>query len=553
MARVYDSFLRQRLSRRRLLGGAAALSSAGFVIAACGGGSGKPGTGTTPSATEGTPKPGGILKQQQALAYPNFSPFGPGISALTQGLFLGFTVFDHLWYVPTDTGETINFLANKIEIIDPYQIKVTMADAVFHNKPPVNGRAVTPADVKASTEKFQAQIPFGFSWLQEIFDHIDTPDDHTVIYYQKRPWFWFFTSSNAGSPITSSILPQEILDKDDILQNDPIGSGRFVLAGHNNFTNIKLRKFDRWREPGLPYLDGVDNVLLTDTTAAQASFEAKDIDTIGGGGITGGLNHEQIADLKNRLGNSVVSTSDVSRAYRTLMVHFTAPFTDERIRHAINLAINRDEIRQVMDLGDGRFCGPVPPAHKVYALSEDDKDLKEFFRFNADEAKRMLEDAGFPFDQEFELKYHTLPGNPDLAGILQQQLSKVGIKLKLTGEDISRWLSNTLGPGNFQLTCFTHLPYEDPSLPLSFYRKPNFMGYEDADVEAAMEAAAVEQNNPKRIDLTKEAQRVIIRKWAPQYTLYSPITYDVRWSYLKGTVDGRGSYGLFNSRAWLDK
>ena len=46
---------------------------------------------------------------------------------------------------------------------------------------------------------------------------------------------------------------------------------------------------------------------------------------------------------------------------------------------------------------------------------------------------------------------------------------------------------------------------------------------------------------------------MIIRKWAPQYTLYSPITYDARWSYLKGTVTGRGSYGLFNSRAWLDK
>jgi peptide/nickel transport system substrate-binding protein len=376
---------------------------------------------------------------------------------------------------------------------------------------------------------------------------METPDDHTVTYFQKRPWFWFFTSSNAGSPWTSSIVPQETLDKDDILNNDPIGSGRFVLGGHNDFTNVKLRKFDHWREPGLPYLDGVDNILITDDTSAQANFEAKNIDTITG------LKHDVLADMESRLGNSIVTSSDLSRAYRTLMVHYDPPFTDVRVRHAINLAINRDEIRQVLDLGDGQFAGPVPPAHKTYVLSEDDKDLQEFFRFNADEAKRMLEDAGFPFDQEFELKYHTLPGNPDLAGILKQQLSKVGIKLKLTGEDISRWLSTTLGPGNFQFTCFTHLPYEDPSLPLNFYRTPNFMGYEDAEVEAAMNAAAVEQDDQKRIDLTKEAQRVIIRKWAPQYTLYAPITYGARWGYLKGTVEGRGSFGLFNSRAWLDK
>jgi peptide/nickel transport system substrate-binding protein len=547
MARVYDSFLRQRLTRRRLLGSAAGVGSAAVVLAACKNGGKGGATPSGPTPFQGTPKPGGILKQRLGSAFPNLNPFGAGIAPLVQGLYCGFTIFDHLWYVPTDTGEVVKFLASDIETIDEQTISVTMGSAFFHDMPPVNGRAVTSADVKASTEKFKAQIPFGFSWLQEILDSVETPDDHTVIYHQNRPWFWFFTSSNAGSPITSSILPQEILDKDDILNNQPIGSGRFMLADSGNFTNTRLRKFPRWREAGLPYLDGIDNILITDDTSAQASFEAKDIDTIAG------LKHDVLNDMKSRLGDSIVTTSDLSRTYRTLMVHYDPPFTDERIRRGINLAINRDEIRQVLDLGDGVFSGPVPPAHKTYALTEDDADLKEFFRFNLDEARSVLQGAGFPFDQEFELKYHTLPGNPDLAGILQQQLSKADIKIKLTGEDISRWLANTLAPGNFQFTCFTHLPYEDPSLPLNFYRTPNFMGYQDADVDAAMNAAAIEQDDATRIEKTKEAQRVIIRKLAPQFTLYSPIGYGARWSYLKGTVDGRGSFGLFNSRAWLDK
>jgi peptide/nickel transport system substrate-binding protein len=552
MALVYDRFLRQRLSRRRLLGaaGGTAVGAAGIALIGCGSSSSKSNTtpGAQPTVVEGTPKPGGILKQRQPSTYGNFDPFGPGISALAQGLTFGFLTWDHLWYVPTDTGEVVNFLATKHEQIDPLTINVTMGDSVFHNKAPVNGRAVTSADVKASAEKFRAQIPFGFSWLQEILDNIETPDDHTVIYHQKRPWFWFYTSSNAGSPWTSSILPAEILDNDELLRNGIIGSGRLQLDSHDNFANIKLRKFDKWREPGLPYLDGLDFVLITDDTGAQASFEAKDIDSIGG------LNHEERDDMVSRLGDSIVTSSDLSRAYYTLMVHYDPPFTDPRIRQAINLAINRDEIRQVISLGDGILAGPVPPAHKKYALDEDDADLKEFFRFDPDQAKQMLEQASFPFDQTFELKYHTLQGElADLASLLQTQLGKAGIKLKLTAQDITAWLSNTLGPGDFQMTCFQHLPYEDPSLPLNFYRKPNFMGYEDADVEAAMEAAATEADEQKRIEATKEAQRVIIRKWAPQYTLYSPISFGARYDYLKGNIDGRGSFGLFNSKLWLDK
>lgn len=546
MARVWDDIARKRISRRRVLAGGGALGAAGITLVACRSG-GKGGSKTPGPVDEGTPRPGGILKQRQTTPYPNFNPFGPGIAALTQGLFLGFTVFDHLWYVPTDTGEVIKFLASDIEIIDELTIKVTLGDAVFHNRAPAGGRAVTAQDVKASYEKFGEQVPFGFSWLQEILDHIEAPDDKTVIFYQNRPWFWFFTSSNAGSPWTSSILPRETLDDDELLQERPIGSGRWEIDSHDAFANVKLRKFANWRETGLPYLDGIDFVLIPDDALAQAAFEAKDIDTLTG------LNHEELADIENRLGDDIVSSSDLSRQYRTLMVQYEGVFLEERVRHAISLALDREEAKQILDLGDGVLSGPLPPAHQKFVLDQDDPDLVEFFRHDPNEARALLEQADFPFDEEFELKYHTLPGNPELAGVIQQQLSRVGIQLKLTGEDISRWLANTLGPGNFQFTAFTHLPYEDPSLPLSFYREPNFMGYQDDDVEAAMNAAAVEQDEERRIELTKEAQRVLLRKWAPQFTLYSPISYSARWSYLKGVVEGRGTFGLFNSRAWLDR
>src|SRR3990172_1422826 len=114
MARVYERFLRQRLSRRRLLRGAAGatLGAAGVALVGCAGegGRGQPSRTGTPVA-EGTPRPGGTLRLRQDLVFPNLSPLEPGLANVAQGLFTGFTVFDHLWYVPTDTGGGVPLLA----------------------------------------------------------------------------------------------------------------------------------------------------------------------------------------------------------------------------------------------------------------------------------------------------------------------------------------------------------------------------------------------------------------------------------------------------------
>ena len=79
MALVYDQFLRQRLSRRRLLGaaGGTAVGAAGIALVGCGSSSGtsKPGNATTPNPKE-TPTLGGIYRTRQTNVIPSVSPFG---------------------------------------------------------------------------------------------------------------------------------------------------------------------------------------------------------------------------------------------------------------------------------------------------------------------------------------------------------------------------------------------------------------------------------------------------------------------------------------------
>ncbi|HEY8172351.1 MAG TPA: hypothetical protein VIH21_04625, partial [Dehalococcoidia bacterium] len=109
-----------------MLAGTVAGGAAVAAIGLVGCSSSKKGTtggAKTPSSTavvqdgyqDGPAKPGGILRVRQANALPSTNPFGAGIFALAQGLTLGYTVFDHMWFVPTDTGITELFLATKVE------------------------------------------------------------------------------------------------------------------------------------------------------------------------------------------------------------------------------------------------------------------------------------------------------------------------------------------------------------------------------------------------------------------------------------------------------
>lgn len=563
----------RRLSRRRVLSGAAVVGAGVAVIpiVGCSGskksttggtGNGNTSTGKVNDGTQDGPgKRGGIYRVSQATALPSMNVFGPGIFALAQQLTLGFTVFDHMWYVPTDTGVTELFLATKLEQPDDLTLIATLGDATFQNKGPAPGKKVTAADVAASYKRFRQEAPIGYSWLHDVMDDITAEDEKTVKITQRFPWAWLFTSSNAGSPLSSSIMPQEVLEgQDDFLRTDAVGSGHWVLEGHDNGTNLRFRRFDGFRQfqngksiEGQPFLDGVDFRYITDENLALAAFKNGELDSIGF------QSRNQQTDTAKQMGDKIVIGEDLSRDYLNLMLHWDPPFTDIRVRQAINLLIDREEAILLLNEGDAVKCGPIPPAHKTYVLPDDDKDLQEFFRTDVGEAKQLLDAAAFDYNQELELKHSNRPVDSNLAQVLQAQLARGGLKVKLVQEDLVKWFSQTLNQHQFQMTCFQHLAYEDPDLPLRFYlsaegdRPSNFMDYKEQKVDDAVLAAAKELDVEERIKKVHEAQRVIMKEYAPMLNILSKINFGGRYSYVKGSITGRGSLGLFNRTTWLDK
>ena len=563
MARVYETFRKQRVNRRRFLG-ATAMGAAGAAVIACTGGGGGGENGAPFSDANETPTPGGTLRLRQTTPYPSLSPFGP-TSLLSSGVF-GFISYDHLWYIPIDTGEIVPFLAEDdgIEMVDPLQVNITIREAYYHDKPPVDGRQVLTTDIPPSWNRFRDD-PFGLGrqWLRDIMESLDTPDDRTLIIKQNRPYAWMFGTAGAGSAFSSSVLPVEIVEDDDFLARDVIGSGPHMLTSHRNGIDLRFQAHPRWRVDGEPLLGGIDYSLITEATAAQAQFRAGNLDT------TGFSNKLEADDMKDQLGDEVIITSELSRSYTVLMLKITPPFDDERVRHGINLAVNRQDLIQAVELNPdgGRLTGIVPPAQELYALDEDEEVMQDYFRHDTAAARALLEEADFPFDRQFTLKFPSGEEMAKRAQVLKEQLGRAGVNIRLEDQDLfTVWLPRTLNQGDFDMTLFTHLPYEDPSLPLAFYSNNspigpidenlgrNNMGFFDDDVIAATEAAALELELEPRIEKVKEAQRVIIRKWGPMLNLYSSVNFGARRHWYKGITSGRGSFGTFMNlrRSWID-
>lgn len=563
-----SNYWTRQLPRRRLLAGGttAALGAAAWALTGCsdsddddgedatptGGGGTRPGTPTAPTPTTAGEviNKDGINKVRQNAIFATINPY----AGLDSGLTWGFTIFDHLWYVPLDTGIRENFLATNIEQQDATHFTVTIGESTFHDKPPINGRRVKAQDIKASFESAAKQTKISnSSWWTEVLDTITTPDEKTLNFTLKKVDAWTFSSSNAGSPIGSSILPQEIAADPSFMDRDLIGSGRYQFVSHENGTNFKLKRNEKWRVPGEPYLAGVEYKLIQEQAAALAAFSAQEIYSVG---FNNRLERE---DMEKKHGKEINVEAEETRVVWVLLCRGDGQWADPRVPQAFSLALDRQEMINLMNFGEGRISGPVPPAFGE-ALPEKEI-LDTWGKHDPAEAKKLLAATAFDASKEYSFKYPVLGDRyQQFATIAKSQLEKtLGLKIKLVPEEFGRWLSQSLYGSDFDgFQGFTSLSYDDPTSYIAIYTKlyggrPNWAGWKNDELDAAVNAQKAILDDRERLKAVQEIQRKAWKAGAPFIPTFVAVGSGASWGFVKGRVTGRGSYGAFNGKLYIDK
>ena len=540
----------RRVSRRRGLGVAAGVGAAA-ALAACGGKLGKS-AGSATSQQAGKPRYGG----QVASSIPT-DPFDWDLSLngksspnrqgfqLAYNSLLGFQTGPG---IPYDKLTIRPELAQKWETPEAQTYTFSLRhDAKFANLPPVGGRPLTSADVKWSYEyasrsgQFQGKkLPAGqFVFMFEGLNRIETPDDYTVVVHFDRPFVPFLSYSASND---NPILPHEIYDRSGNFKDAIAGTGAFQLdvADSQHGSRWIWKKNPDYWNAGRPYLDQINWLVLPDLATTYGAFQAHQIDQVT-------ANVAADADTIKRNNPSAASaTYNVGHRY-LYMNTAKPPLNDIRVRQALSLAMDRDEMIRSVTAGQGGWA-------LAGAMGDTftDQETKQIIKQDPAQAKQLMDAAGYTGGLELEF---TKTDPVALVELYQAQLKRAGIDIALKPEDQAT-LVKRRKTSQFSL-LLGRKPFDvdvDELLYAPFYpnSNQNYADVDDATLTQMLVAQRAAVDPSKRRDLVRQIVRYIYDK-AYAFSFYWEVNTEFWQPYVHGYSPNLSVLGWVDDNTWIDK
>lgn len=565
---VLGGALRRRASRRGVFiaGGVAAF------VAACGGddkdkdqgavqGQATPGAGASTAAAE-QPKPGGTLKQPivgvSSGDPPTLNPF-ENLTYLAQ-IPSAFHYSRLLKSVsgkdvsPEDHTKLEGDLAAKLpeQPDDTNYIFKFKPNVVFHDKPPMNGRAATAQDFLKTWEAFKTASQNAPTFTN-VIDKVEAPDAQTVKITLKEVFAPFLTT-HASSAEGVWFIPVETIDNGQV-QRDPVGTGPWIFRQWDKGVAIRWDRNPKWHDGPAPYFAKTEQSLNNDPQRILAALQTGELDI----SLLNGPSYEEAKKKLDPKGQDTFFQNQVQGGF---YFNFdNRPWGDKRVRQALSMALDRDGYLKVQDLtGKGDWMAHLSPGMAPYFMSPKTAKAEfgpnaKYYEKNIAEAKKLLEAAGFPSGFSFKLR-----ANVDRYGAEAKQawelfantITEAGFKAELVYEEYGAYIQSTfLGkmPDGAAVGPFIGAPRDPDDILMRLYwsqsPRHNWGGAPIAEM-AQLDAMFVKQrkqlNLQERVKEMKEIQRAMAESMlvvpyhaSAGYSYNQPYTQNYWWKNGYGT------------------
>ena len=452
----------------------------------------------------------------------------------------------------------------KVSTDKPLRVDINLRKGImFPDKPGVmKSREFVAEDVVYSynrLDKSPKKIP-GY------FDHIDKVEvtgKHSLRFTFKNyfsEWDYRF-----GWGYYSAIVPKEVSDAGAGNWKNLNGTGPFMLTDYVQGNAVTFSKndlyWDKEKVAGqsykLPFVDKIVYRTIKDEAAFLTALRTGKLD------VLEGMRWSAVEELKKNAPalkwKRWVNTGGTFMAMRV----DTKPFDDIRVRRALNMAVNKEEIVKAYYGGNAVLFGyPMHPDYTGYYETLDQMPVaaQELFKYNPDKAKALLAEAGFPKGFTFKTQVCSCsPDHMDLAPLIAAYLEKVGVKMEIQpmeyGAFLSAMTTKTNAAGYMMRNGHTN---PTTSIRKSFVTKQtwNPSQYSDAEFDKRMADTYQEPDESKRQLLIKLLTRDIVEK-APYIWLPTPIGYSAWWPWVKN-YDGELRAGSerpapIHARMWVDQ
>ena len=367
------------------------------------------------------------------VAYQNdISTLDPAIGYDWQNWSIIKSLFSGLMdYEPGTSNLVPNLAAEEPEISEDgktFTFKL-LTGVKFHN-----GREMTAEDVKYSIERTvnpKTQSPgAGFFGMIEGFDAvasgesekisgIEVVDPSTVKFMLSRPDATFL---HVMAINFAFVVPKEEVEKfgEDFGKN-PVGTGAYKFTKWTLGQELVITKNVDYYKEGLPKIDEIKFEVGVDPTVALARLKSGEIDLLGDS-IPPASYVAESADAANK--GLIIEGGQLQTGYVTLNVK-TKPFDNVKVRQALNHAVNKDRIVQIINGRAVPANQPLPPSMPGY-----DTNYKGF-GYDVAKAKALLAEAGFANGFSSELWTSNTDPNPRIAQAIQQDFAAIGVKVTI--------------------------------------------------------------------------------------------------------------------------
>ena len=390
-------------------------------------------------------------------------------------------------------------LAERWEIPDPLTYVFHLHRGVtFHD-----GRPLTSRDVKWTFDSLlEGKIRSTKSAAYRFVDHVDAPDEFTVVFHLKEPNATLLWNLSEGA---SGIVPDGSLDE---ITRQPIGSGPFQFVSAEQDKEVVVKRNDNyWGAKAR--LARVRFTIVPDATTRALELRKGSADA-----AINALTSDTIVALEREPNLQVERSPGTVLSY--LAFNLRDPILqDVRVRQAIAYAIDRAPLLEYIWRG---FAEPalsvLPPQSWAF-----DRDVAAF-PHNPEKARQMLDAAGYRARDgvrfHLTMKTSTEESTRLLAAVLQQQLRDVGIALDIRTFEFATFFADVTS-GAFQLYSLRWIGgNEDPDIfEYSFHsnrfppKGANRGFYSNPLVDSLIDQARRETDQNVRKRLYAEVQEVL--------------------------------------------
>ena len=172
-----------------------------------------------------------------------------------------------------------------------------------------------------------------------------------------------------------------------------VGAGPFRLGAYNAGASVVYNRSDTYFNAPKPYLDEVEFVFLSDDSAIEAAVRTGEITY-----ISRPSPNTFILPLKEELPDATWVTFPDNVIGGTFFDLAIEPFSDPRVRQAMNIALDRDGILNVSNsLGKGGSWGSSLPQLAPWGLDSQDPStsIHPFFNYDVAKGIQLMDAAGF--------------------------------------------------------------------------------------------------------------------------------------------------------------